>query len=71
MGNQLLNAALYFYLENSGKKVNADLSYFEKETHVAEVGRKGEISQWPWQLGEFEIMRSEFQTPQASNKLKK
>jgi len=71
MGNQLLNAALYFYLENSGKKVYADLSYFEKETHVAEVGRKGEISQWPWQLGEFGIMRSEFQTLEASIKIKK
>ena len=71
MGNQLLNAALYFYLENSGKKVYADLSYFEKETHVAEVGRKGEISHWPWQLGEFGIMQSQFQTLEASNKLKK
>jgi hypothetical protein len=71
MGNQLLNAALYFYLENSGKKVYADLSYFEKETHVAEVGRKGEISQWPWQLGGFGIMQTEFQTLETSNKLKK
>ena len=71
MGNQLLNAALYFYLENSGKKVYADLSYFEKETHVAEVGRKGEISHWPWQLSEFGIMQSEFQRLEPPIKLKK
>jgi hypothetical protein len=71
MGNQLLNAALYFYLENSGKKVYADLSYFEKETHVAEVGRKGEISRWPWQLGEFGIMQSQFQILEPPIKLKK
>lgn len=61
MGNQLLNAALYFHLRGQGRAVYADLNYFDQPEHVVEVGHKGEISHWPWQLDHFGLGRDRFE----------
>ena len=61
MGNQLLNAALYFDLINQGNEVYADLSYFQQPAHIAKLGEIGQVSHWGWQLHHFGIHQSQFQ----------
>ena len=61
MGNQLLNAALYFDLINQGNEVYADLSYFQQPAHIAMPGEIGQVSHWGWQLDHFGIHQRQFQ----------
>ena len=53
MGAQVISAAIYFLLRDEGRKVYADLSYFERQPHVAVAGNPGDISHWDWQLQSF------------------
>jgi hypothetical protein len=61
MGNQLLNAAVYFHLESQGREVYADLRYFDQRSRVAQLGDEGAVSLWPWQLDHFGIRQDRFQ----------
>jgi hypothetical protein len=60
MGAQIISAAIYWHLKESGREVRADLSYFDKSERVATVGKVGEVSHWSWQLGPFGLERSSF-----------
>ena len=56
----VLSTSIYYYLKNKGKKVYADLSYFDKPKHIATEGKIGDISHWDWQLIPFGIFKSSF-----------
>lgn len=53
MGAQLISAAIYFSMKQSGQSVYADLSYFDKPESVAQAGHPGQCSHWAWQLDLF------------------
>ena len=61
MGAQVLSAAIYFLLKSEGRKVYADLSYFKQSSHVAVVGKPGDISHWDWQLQSFGLFPESFE----------
>jgi hypothetical protein len=61
MGAQVISAAIYFLLRNEGRKVYADLSYFEQSSHVAVEGNPGDISHWDWQLQSFGLFPESFE----------
>jgi hypothetical protein len=61
MGAQVISAAIYFHLRDGGQKVFADLSYFNKKSHIAIPGKEGDISHWDWQLQYFGIMPDFFE----------
>src|SRR3970040_1309729 len=61
MGAQIISAAIYWYLKDEGRKVYADLTYFDKSEHIATVGRAGEVSHWSWQLDPFGLGQSSFE----------
>ena len=61
MGAQIISAAIYFRLKEKGRKVYADLTYFEKSFHVAVEGNPGDISQWDWQLQSFDLFPESFE----------
>lgn len=60
MGAQIISAAIYWHLKESGHEVRADLSYFDKGERVATSGNAGEVSHWAWQLEPFGLHRSSF-----------
>jgi hypothetical protein len=62
MGAQIISAAIYYHLRESGQEVYADLSYFDQAEHLAEIGNKGEISHWSWQLSPFGLGLDSFQS---------
>ncbi|HEY6093497.1 MAG TPA: alpha-1,2-fucosyltransferase [Gallionellaceae bacterium] len=62
MGAQIISAAIYFFLQDKGQEVVADLSYFDKNEKVARVGNKGEVSHWSWQLSLFGLAPDSFQS---------
>lgn len=62
MGAQILSAAIYFSMKNSGKEVYADLTYFDKTPVLATEGVIGQISQWDWQLSPFGLKPRDFET---------
>jgi hypothetical protein len=68
MGAQIISAAIYFLIKNTGQAVYADLSYFDKPATVAIAGNAGDCSHWSWQLGHFGLLPEAFQT---SDKLDK
>jgi hypothetical protein len=61
MGAQVISAAIYFLLRDEGRKVYADLSYFEKTSHVAVEGNAGDVSHWDWQLQSFSLFPESFE----------
>lgn len=62
MGAQVISAAIYFSLRNKGRKVYADLSYFDRTENVAKVGNAGQVSHWAWQLEPFGLTLASFET---------
>ena len=69
MGAQIINAAIYFLLKNSGRAVYADFSYFDTPEKIAAEGTAGECSHWSWQLNCFGIFMESFETlPQSDLK---
>ncbi|MBU3590691.1 alpha-1,2-fucosyltransferase [Polynucleobacter sp. 78F-HAINBA] len=70
MGAQILSAAIYFSMRDSGNEVYADLSYFENPAELATEGQVGQISQWAWQLTPFGINPSDFKSFTNGNILK-
>lgn len=69
MGAQLISAAIYYALIESGEKVFADLSYFDKPEHIAKPGDAVGLSHWSWQLDKFGIHKSDFAVRHAYPKL--
>ena len=67
MGAQILSAAIYFSIRNSGKEAYADLSYFDKLPVLATEGEIGQISQWNWQLDPFGLQPHHFETHHSKN----
>lgn len=61
MGAQVISAAIYFLLRDEGRKVYADLSYFEQASHVAVEGNAGDVSHWDWQLQSFGLFPESFE----------
>jgi hypothetical protein len=61
MGAQVISAAIYFFLKNEGRKVYAELSYFEQPSHVSIEGIPGDISHWDWQLNSFGLYLESFE----------
>jgi len=64
MGAQIISAAIYFLLKQEGRKVFADMSYFEKSAHIATEGTAGDISHWDWQLHSFSLFPESFDAMQ-------
>lgn len=62
MGAQILSAAIYFSMRNSGKEVYADLTYFDTPENIAIEGQIGQPSHWAWQLKPFGLMPSDFES---------
>jgi hypothetical protein len=62
MGAQILSAAIYFSMRNSGKVVYADLTYFDTPESIAIEGQIGQPSHWAWQLKPFGLMPSDFES---------
>lgn len=60
LGTQILQAAVYFSLKNAGHQVYADLSYFDTESRMAQVGEKGRATHWFWQLDQYGLTRELF-----------
>lgn len=62
MGAQMISAAIYLSMKNSGHPVFADLSYFDKPESVAVAGNIGDCSHWSWQLDKFSLTPASFDT---------
>lgn len=62
MGAQIISAAIYFSMKNSGHPVYAGLSYFDKPESVAVVGKPGDCSHWSWALEPFGLSLASFDT---------
>ncbi len=62
MGTQIFQAAAYFSLKQSGREVYADLRYFDRASKIATVGNAGELTHWFWQLDQFGLPQSSFET---------
>ena len=62
MGAQILSAAIYFSMKNSGKEVYADLTYFDTPENIAIEGQIGQPSHWAWQLKPFGLLPSDFES---------
>jgi hypothetical protein len=63
LGAQILSHAIYNYLKIQNKNVYADLTYFDAPPRIAREGSKGEVSIWPWLLGEYNISKEDFALP--------
>jgi hypothetical protein len=61
MGAQMISAAVYYSLKNSGLPVYADLTYFDKPESVAVEGNPGDCSHWSWQLDKFGLTPASFE----------
>lgn len=68
MGTQIIQAAVYFSLKDAGHSVFADLSYFETEAKMAEVGKTGQLTHWFWQLEQFGLSKTSFEQSPDLNK---
>jgi hypothetical protein len=68
MGTQIIQTAAYFSLKDAGQPVFADMSYFETEARMAEVGKAGQLTHWFWQLDQFGLPRSSFEQSLGLNK---
>jgi len=70
MGAQILSATIYFAMKDAGKKVYADLAYFNTPAKLATEGTMGQISQWAWQLSPFGLEPSDFEIFTGENSKK-
>jgi len=61
MGTQIIQAATFFYLRNSGQPVYADLSYFDVRPKMASPGNAGQLTHWFWQLDQLGLPKSSFE----------
>lgn len=69
MGTQIIQAAVYFSMRDAGQPVYADLSYFNTEARMAEVGNAGQLTHWFWQLEQFGLSQASFeQSPGLSKR---
>jgi hypothetical protein len=68
MGTQIIQAATYFALKNSGRRVYADLTYFDRESKMATPGNPGQPTHWFWQLDPFGLPKSSFDQTTGLNK---
>lgn len=68
MGAQIISAAIYFHMKQTGRAVYADLSYFNQPERLAVVGNAGDCTHWGWQLSPFGLELSSFETDPALNK---
>lgn len=68
MGAQIISAAIYLSMKEAGQAVYADLSYFDRDVHLATPGKQGDCSHWPWQLDVFGLHRTSFETLQGYSK---
>lgn len=68
MGTQILQAAVYFSMKNAGYPVYADVSYFDTEARMAEVGKAGQLTHWFWQLEQFGLSPGSFDQATGLNK---
>ena len=66
MGTQIIQAAVYFYIKNTGHPVYADLTYFDVDARIAQPGNLGQLTHWFWQLDPFGLPRSAFNQIKAS-----
>lgn len=62
LGAQILSAAIYFDLQAQGRKIFADMAYFDQAARTATPGNKGEISHWDYELGIYDLPLSGFAT---------
>jgi hypothetical protein len=60
-GAQILSAAIYFSMKDTGQAVYADLSYFNSAEKKAIVGNAGECSHWSWRLDSFGLPQASFE----------
>ena len=67
MGAQILSAAIYFSMKDSGKEAYADFTYFDKPPVLATEGKMGQISQWEWQLDPFGLELCHFESYSGKN----
>lgn len=70
MGTQIIQAAAYFWLKQAGYQVSADLSYFDVEARMSQVGEKGRATHWFWQLDQYGLTRDSFEPASAEGKAK-
>jgi hypothetical protein len=70
MGAQIISATVYFFLKNRGDAVFADLTYFDRDEHVAAAENPGDCSHWAWQLDRFGISLSSFDSLSGYSKRK-
>jgi len=68
MGTQIIQAAVYFSMKNAGHPVFADLSYFNTEARMAEIGKAGQLTHWFWQLEQFGLPQTSFDKAPELNK---
>ncbi|MBU0689967.1 MAG: alpha-1,2-fucosyltransferase [Gammaproteobacteria bacterium] len=68
MGTQIIQAATYFSLKEAGQPVFADMSYFDTEARMAEVGNAGQLTHWFWQLDQFGLTQESFEKASGLNK---
>jgi Glycosyl transferase family 11 len=68
MGAQIISAAIYFHMKQTGRSVYADLSYFNQPERLAVVGNTGDCTHWGWQLSPFGLELTSFETNPALNK---
>jgi len=68
MGTQIIQAAVYFSMRNAGHQVYADLSYFDTDSRMADVGKAGQLTHWFWQLEQFGLSRASFDQAPELNK---
>lgn len=60
LGTQIIQAASYWRLHDSGCLVGADLSYYDTDARLAKIGEVGTSSHWPWQLDHYGMNRDKF-----------
>lgn len=63
MGTQIIQAAVYFSMKNTGRQVYGDVSYFDRSQKLAVVGNTGELTHWGWQLDLFGLSPASFDAP--------
>ena len=60
LGAQIMSAAGYFYLKETGVTVSGYTGYFDTPPHLAEIGKNGDISHWSWELDQYGLSRQNF-----------
>ncbi len=50
LGAQIFSTAIYHHFTARGYRTVADLSYFSNTHRIAELGHKGQLSYWKWEM---------------------